>query len=141
MPTMSLSATDTIAWTTIGGLSKPSKMPGRAFSLPAAGEACPIGTQLTKVKGTVCSGCYALKGNYRWPQTRAALERRFLLVKEALAEPEKRVTWLAAMVQLAGSTYGGLPAMILLDYWWWWWNTSRYENNYVNPKIAHMSTV
>lgn len=99
---MSLSKADQIAWNTIGGLSEPSKMPGRAFSLPAAGAACPIGSQLVKVPGTVCHGCYALKGNYRWPHVRTALETRFRLVQEALADPDKRIQWLNAMVQLAG---------------------------------------
>lgn len=97
---MSLSHADNIAWTRIGGLSEPSKMPGRAFSLPAAGAACPIGSQLAKVPGTTCHGCYALKGNYRWPQTQRALERRFRLVKEALAHQKKRRSWLAAMIHL-----------------------------------------
>ena len=43
-----------------GGLSKPSKMPGPAHNLPAA--ACTTGAKLAKIPGSVCSGCYALKG-------------------------------------------------------------------------------
>ena len=42
-----------------GGLSKPSKMPGPSYNLPAA--ACITGAKLAKVPGTVCYGCYALK--------------------------------------------------------------------------------
>ena len=45
-----------------GGLSKPSKMPGPAYNLPAS--QCITGAKLVNVKGSTCSGCYALKGNY-----------------------------------------------------------------------------
>ena len=44
----------------VGGLSKPSKMPGPAYNLPA--RACITGAKLVKVPGSVCAGCYALKG-------------------------------------------------------------------------------
>jgi len=57
-----------------GGLSKPSKMPGPAFNLPA--QACITGSKLVKIPGSVCSGCYALKGRYRFPNVKEALTRR-----------------------------------------------------------------
>ena len=47
-----------------GGLSKPSKMPGPAHNLPA--QACKTGAKLVNVPGSVCAGCYALKGRYRF---------------------------------------------------------------------------
>ena len=47
-----------------GGLSKPSKMPGPAFNLPAWN--CITGGKLRKIPGTPCHGCYALKGRFRW---------------------------------------------------------------------------
>ena len=43
-------------------LSKPAKMPGYAYGLPA--WECKTGAKLVKVPGSVCAGCYALKGNY-----------------------------------------------------------------------------
>ena len=49
----------------VGGLSKPSKMPGWAYGLPAA--ECKTGSKLAKIPGTVCYGCYALKGCYVFP--------------------------------------------------------------------------
>ena len=74
-----------------GGLSKPSKMPGPAYSLPA--QACITGAKLAKVPGTVCYGCYALKGNYkRFPAVRLALARRL----ESLQHPR----WVEAMAAL-----------------------------------------
>jgi len=46
-----------------GGLSRPSKMPCPAYSIPA--ETCKTGAKLVDVKGSVCSGCYAMKNNYK----------------------------------------------------------------------------
>jgi hypothetical protein len=45
-----------------GSLSKPSKMPGWAYGLPA--KECKTGGKLAKVPGSVCYDCYALKGCY-----------------------------------------------------------------------------
>ena len=58
-----------------GGLSNPSKMPGKAYSIPAS--RCNVGSRLAKVKGSVCEGCYALKGMYRFGNVQDALEKRF----------------------------------------------------------------
>ena len=57
-----------------GGLSAPGKMPEGSYNLPAA--ACQTGQILAKVKDTPCSGCYALKGRYRFPNVKDALQRR-----------------------------------------------------------------
>ena len=54
-----------------GGLSKPSKMPGPAYNLPA--WHCQTGAKLRKIEGTPCFGCYAMKGRYRFSNVRAAL--------------------------------------------------------------------
>ena len=60
---------------TIGGLSKTSKMPWYSYSIPA--QRCKVGSKLASVKGTVCNGCYALKGYYRFTKVHAALEKRY----------------------------------------------------------------
>ena len=73
-----------------GGLSKPSKMPGPAYNLPAA--ACLTGAKLVKVPGSTCSGCYALKGRYRFGNVQKALNRRL----KALEDPR----WIAGMITL-----------------------------------------
>ena len=44
------------AWTLVGGLSKPSKMPGWSIGLPA--KECKTGGKLQAVKGSVCYDCY-----------------------------------------------------------------------------------
>ena len=73
-----------------GGLSKPSKMPGPAYNLPAT--ACITGAKLAKIPGTVCYGCYALKGRYNFKNVRLALARRL----ESLSHPQ----WVTAMTIL-----------------------------------------
>lgn len=62
-----------------GKLGKPSKMPGYAYGLPA--RRCPVGALLVKIKGSVCSSCYALKGRYVFPNVQQALERRYASLK------------------------------------------------------------
>jgi hypothetical protein len=73
-----------------GGLSAPSKMPGPAYNLPA--QACITGAKLVKIPGSVCSGCYALKGRYNFKNVRLALARRL----ESLKDPR----WVLAMTVL-----------------------------------------
>ena len=73
-----------------GGLSKPSKMPGPAYNLPA--WKCITGVKLQAVSGSVCHGCYALKGRYRFNNVRMALARRL----ESLKHPR----WVEAMTAL-----------------------------------------
>ena len=73
-----------------GGLSAPSKLPGPAYNLPAT--ECITGAKLVKIPGSVCAGCYALKGRYRFTNVRMALARRL----ESLKHPR----WVEAMVTL-----------------------------------------
>ena len=73
-----------------GGLSAPSKMPGPAYNLPAT--QCITGAKLVKIPGSVCHGCYALKGRYRFSNVRMALARRL----ESLKHPR----WVEAMTAL-----------------------------------------
>jgi hypothetical protein len=69
----------------VGGLSKPSKMPGRSWSTPA--KYCGVGSKLAAQPGTICSICYAQKGTYEFPSTVAAMDRRWKRLQEALADP------------------------------------------------------
>lgn len=64
-----------------GSLSRPSKMPCPAWGISA--DLCRRGGRLAAKRGTVCSGCYARRGNYLGPSVVAAHERRL----EALAHP------------------------------------------------------
>lgn len=91
-PTLKVDPKD--AWDIVGGLSKPGKMPCFGISLDA--RRCTVGSALRQVKGSTCSKCYAMKGNYVWPGVRAAMERRY----KALYDPR----WVAAMASAIRAT-------------------------------------
>jgi len=61
-------------------LSKPSKMPGFSIGIPA--KECKTGAKLRKIKGSVCYGCYALKGCYVFPDVQAAQYKRLKAIKK-----------------------------------------------------------
>lgn len=75
-------------------LSKTSKMPGYSISTPATD--CKTGAQLAKIKGSVCSECYALKGTYRFPDVKKAMERRQAFMKSP--------KWVELMVETINRT-------------------------------------
>ena len=81
------------------GLSNPSKMPGKGWSLPAL-LACPTGAKLAKVAGTVCSTCYACSGRYTETGVAASLRARWDRVNEAIESLEGAAAWCAAMAKL-----------------------------------------
>lgn len=73
-------------------LSAPSKMPCYSYSTPA--KRCIVGMKMRSVEGSVCASCYACKGFYGFPDTQAALEKRFQTLTDEL--------WEEAMVYLIG---------------------------------------
>ena len=77
----------------VGGLAKPSKMPGWAYGLPAA--ECKTGSKLAQQDNTTCSGCYALKGCYVFAVVQAAQYRRL----KSINHPQ----WVNAMAALINS--------------------------------------
>ena len=76
-----------------GSLSKPSKMPGHAYGLPA--KECKTGGKLQKVKGSTCYGCYALKGCYVFKVVQDAQYKRLKAIRHPL--------WVQAMAQQINS--------------------------------------
>ena len=81
------------AWNLVGGLSKPSKMPGWSIGIPA--KECKTGSKLRKVKGSTCYDCYALKGCYVFKVVQDAQYKRLEAIKSPL--------WVAAMTILINS--------------------------------------
>lgn len=73
-----------------GPLGYPSKMPATSYGISA--KSCKIGAKLAKIEGSVCFGCYALKGNYIYPSVQIAHDKRLA----GLSNP----AWTAAMVTL-----------------------------------------
>lgn len=74
-----------------GGLSDPSKMPGKAYNLPAL-EGCPTGWKLSQKEGTICSQCYGCRNRYRFSNVIRAQEKRM----QSVLDPQ----WPEAMVTL-----------------------------------------
>jgi len=81
------------AWTLVGGLSKPSKMPGWSIGIPA--KECKTGAKLRLIPDSVCEGCYALKGCYVFKVVQEAQYKRL----EAIQHPD----WVTAMATLINS--------------------------------------
>ncbi len=74
-----------------GSLGAPSKLPGASYGLDA--KRCLVGSELVKIKDSVCHGCYALKNFYAtwWPAKKARHTRQ-----AAIEHP----LWPEAMVSL-----------------------------------------
>lgn len=70
-------------------LSKSSKMPCRSWSLQAL-DTCPASRDATGALVPACSGCYAVGGNYRYPNVKAPREHN--------REDWKRDSWVSDMV-------------------------------------------
>lgn len=89
------------ARTIVGGLSNPSKMPGKAFGFSA--KHCVTGSKLRLVKDSVCADCYACKGRYVLPDTVEAHEDRFSKLQLALSDKAYRDQWVEAMARMIGA--------------------------------------
>ena len=81
------------AWDLVGGLSKPSKMPGWSIGIPA--KECKTGAKLRLVQGSVGYDCYALKGCYVFKVVQDAQYRRLKAIYTA--------PWVQAMAHLINS--------------------------------------
>ena len=74
-----------------GGLTYTSKMPGPSYNTPAS--RCLTGAKLRTVPGSVCSSCYALKGNYtRYPAIKAAQYYRLQSLRDPQWVPQCYIT-------------------------------------------------
>ena len=75
----------------VQGLTKTDKMPSLSYSIPA--NECKKGSKLRLIAGSVCSTCYALKGNYkRYP---AIIQKQYKRL-ESISNP----LWVKAMIIL-----------------------------------------
>lgn len=79
----------------IGSLSTPSKMPWYGFSTSAFD--CQTGSKLRQIEGSVCSKCYACKGQYSFPNVRVAQDKRM--------EGTKHPDFVEAMVLVLTTLY------------------------------------
>lgn len=65
-----------------GPLGQTGKMPCKSYNLPA--WECKTGTRLRSVPGSVCHGCYAMDGNYRYPSVKLSMERHLEAIRHPL---------------------------------------------------------
>ena len=56
-------------------LGRAGKMPCPTYNTPAS--LCVTGSKLRNIEGTTCEGCYAMKGNYLFPNVQEGLTKRF----------------------------------------------------------------
>lgn len=80
----------------VGGFSDTQKMPCLSWSISAA--LCITGRKLVDVIGSVCHGCYALKGRYPLSTTQKALQRRYEALQWALKDKARRALFVQAFV-------------------------------------------
>jgi len=59
----------------VGRLGKAGKMPCPTYSTPAS--LCVTGNRLRKIEGSTCHKCYAMRGNYLYPNVQGGLKKRF----------------------------------------------------------------
>jgi hypothetical protein len=72
----------------VGNLASATKMPCQTYSLPA--RSCHVGSKLHDIPGSVCSKCYALRGNFSRPTVLNAMQKRL----DSIKDPR----WVEAMV-------------------------------------------
>jgi len=81
-----------------GSLSKPSKMPGWAYGIPA--KECKTGSKLRQVKNSTCEKCYAMKGCYVFKVVQEAQYKRLAATRHPLW-----VRAMAAQINVKKSKY------------------------------------
>ncbi len=78
-----------------GGITQTTKMPCKSYSLPTI--ACQTGYRMAQIAGSICSACYANKGNYvKYAGTIEPAQHARLV---SLSDPQ----WIDAMVALIGN--------------------------------------
>lgn len=86
-----------------GTISQTTKMPCKSSSLPT--EACQTGYKMAQIAGSICSMCYADKGNYaKYAATiKPAQFARLDAVWQAMQDPDYAQAWVSGMVALIGT--------------------------------------
>jgi len=107
-----------------GSLGYPSKMPGTSYGISA--KLCKVGAKLAEVPGSVCHGCYALKGHYVHKSVATAHAKRL----EGIAHPQ----WTAAMVAMLEQTHAK-PAKGFSQGWHRWHDSGDIQS------IEHLTKI
>lgn len=78
-----------------GNVTKTSKMPCDSYSLPT--EACKTGSKMAKIKGSICSNCYANKNNYH------RFKANIMPMQLKRLDSIQSDNWVNAMIKLIGN--------------------------------------
>ena len=81
----------------VGSVGNSSKMPCKTWGISA--NRCKTGGKLAKIKNSICSACYALRGNYQFASVKSSHEVRLQKFNESV-EKDGGQSWIAAMKQI-----------------------------------------
>ena len=103
MQTQVITLTKRIAESLAGSVTQTTKMPCKSYSLPVV--ACKTGFKMAQLPGSICSSCYAMKGNYHMyaNNIEPAQHARLDAVLTALNNVEYSAVWVDSMATLIGS--------------------------------------
>lgn len=113
-----------------GSLGYPSKMPGTSYGISA--KLCHVGAKLAEVKGSVCHGCYALKGHYVHANVAVAHAKRL----EGISDPR----WTAAMVAMLEKAHA-TPGKGFSQGWHRWHDSGDVQSVEHLTKICAVATL
>lgn len=115
-----------------GSMGFPAKMPGTSYGIPAA--MCNVGSKLAQIAGTVCHGCYALKGNYVYHDVKRAQYIRLA--------GTRHVRWAESMAFMLNAMHGfaprpkGLKSKKVKSQGWHRWHDAGDLQN-----VAHLAAI
>ncbi len=101
-----------------GSLGYPSKMPGTSYGISA--KLCHVGAKLAQVEGSVCHGCYALKGHYVHDSVAKAHAKRLT----GIADPR----WTAAMVTMLLHEHAKPASATFAPGWHRWHDSGDFQS-------------
>ena len=98
-----ITLTKRVAEALTGSVTQTTKMPCKSYSLPTV--ACKTGYKMAQLPGSICSACYAMKGNYQMyaANIEPAQHARLDAVMQALGNAEYAVAWIDSMAAHIGT--------------------------------------
>ncbi len=101
-------------------LVQTSKMPGKSFGTPTA--VCKTGSKLRKIKGSVCSFCYACKGHY--VMYKRIRDNQWERLNQFNADPD---LWVKSMVRALDN-----------QRWFRWFDSGDLQSTLMLSKIVEV---
>ena len=98
-----ITLTKRVAESLAGSVTQTTKMPCKSYSLPTV--ACKTGFKMAQLPGSICSACYAMKGNYQMyaNNIEPAQHARLDSVLQALEDTEYAKAWVDSMAAHIGN--------------------------------------